>query len=287
METTMNETQWIHELLDSSGSAIGFRVREHLHHEQSEFQTIDVYESTDFGRLMALDDCWMVTQRDNFIYHEMLAHPALYSHAAPTNVAIIGGGDCGTLREVLKHACIESATQIDIDERVTRVSEQFFPELCSSNDDPRVSLLFEDGMAWIDRCEDGSRDLILVDSTDPVGLAEGLVSESFFRRCHRALSDQGIIGMQSESPLLHVDLLKTLRLRLANAGYTDIRHHLFPQPCYPSGWWCVTLACKSGQFADEPRREVDERMDCRYYNAAIHQASSVYPSFLRAAFDDE
>ncbi len=283
----MNETQWIHELLDSSGSAIGFRVREHLHHEQSDFQTIDVYESTDFGRLMALDGCWMVTQRENFIYHEMLAHPALYSLEAPNHVAIIGGGDCGTLSEVLKHDSVLSAIQIDIDERVTRVSEQFFPELCASNDDPRVSLLFEDGMAWIAGCDEGSQDVILVDSTDPVGLAEELVSETFFRQCHRALSDQGIIGMQSESPLLHVELLKTLRLRLANAGYSDIRHHLFPQPCYPSGWWCITLARKSGQFQDTPCRNVNERMECRYYNAAIHQASGVYPTYLRAAFDDE
>src|SRR5574338_1669805 len=116
----------------------------------------------------------MLTTRDNFLYHEMMTHPVLYTPAAPRNVAIIGGGDCGTLREVLRHPEVESVVQIDIDERVTRLAEKYFPELCESNADPRAKLLFDDGIQWMKDARRESIDLIIIDSTDPVGPAEGL-----------------------------------------------------------------------------------------------------------------
>ncbi len=277
----MNEQDWIEERFDASGSSIGFRVRRKLHEEQSDFQLIEIWESTDFGHLMALDGCWMLTGRENFIYHEMLAQPAINSITVPSRVAIIGGGDCGTLREVLKYPQVKQATQIEIDERVTRVSEQFFPELCVANDDPRAELLFEDGLAWIDTCEPGSQDLILVDSTDPVDMAEGLVSTDFFRACHQAIASGGVLGMQSESPLLHQSLLSDLRDRLKEAGFDSVRHFLFPQPCYPSGWWCVTLAGRQNSFSEYPCHELGDELENRYYNAAIHKASQQLPEFMR------
>src|SRR5690606_11377001 len=155
------------------------------------------------GRLMVIDGSIMLTQRDNFLYHEMMSHPALFTHPDPKRVVIIGGGDCGTLREVLKHASVESVVQIDIDERVTRLSERFFPELCSSNGDPRADLRFEDGIEWIKRAADGSIDVLIIDSTDPVGPAVGLFAVDFYRECCRALAANGVMVQQSESPLLH------------------------------------------------------------------------------------
>src|SRR5439155_10962993 len=120
-----------------------------LHEEQSAYQRIEIYQTETFGKLMTLDGLVMVTDRDNFIYHEMMSHPALYSHPCPTRVLIIGGGDCGTLREVLKHPTVELAEQVELDERVTRVAERFFPDLCESNRDPRARLHFADGIAWV------------------------------------------------------------------------------------------------------------------------------------------
>ena len=183
----MTDTTWHYENFERAGSAIGYRITRKLDEVQSPFQFIEIYESTDWGNLMLIDGAMMLTTRDNFLYHEMMSHPALFTHAAPKNVVIIGGGDCGTLREVLKHPGVEKAVQCDIDEQVTRMAEKWFPELCESNNDPRAELLFDDGIAYMKNCAPGSIDIVIVDSTDPVGPAEGLFNKSFYDSCFRAL----------------------------------------------------------------------------------------------------
>src|SRR5690606_38829437 len=124
------QDNWYIERFEPTGSAIGYRVEAKLDEVQSPFQKIEIYKTTDWGNLMLIDGAVMLTSRDNFLYHEMISHPALFTHGAPKRVVIIGGGDCGTLREVLKHPGVESATQCDIDEQVTRMAEKHFPELC-------------------------------------------------------------------------------------------------------------------------------------------------------------
>src|SRR5690606_10220828 len=126
----MTASDWLHEQFEPTGSSIGFRVTRKLDEVQSPFQKIEVWESTDWGNVMLIDGAMMVTTRDNFLYHEMMSHPALFTHPDPRRVVIIGGGDCGTLREVLRHPGVESAVQCDIDEQVTRMAEKYFPELC-------------------------------------------------------------------------------------------------------------------------------------------------------------
>ena len=280
----MKDDPWIHEHHEESGSAIGYRVKQTLHSEHSQYQRIDVYETAEFGHAMALDGCWMVTERDNFLYHEMMSHPALFTHPEPREVVIIGGGDCGTLREVLKHPTVSRAVQIELDERVTRVSEMYFPELTESNSDPRAELLFEDGIRWMEDSGPDSADVIIVDCTDPVGPAAGLYDVEFFRTCYRTLREGGILVQQSESPLYHVDLLAAMRERLPKAGFQSVRHLLFPQPCYPSGWWSATMARREGDFA-EFRRQAAAAIDTRYYNEAIHEAAAVLPNFLVEALE--
>ncbi len=173
---------------ESSGSSIGFRTHARLHAEQTPFQSIEIYDSTDWGKLMVIDGCMMLTTRDNFFYHEMISHPALFTHPRAKRVVIIGGGDCGTLREVLRHEAVESAVQVEIDERVTRLAEQYFPELCEANSDPRAQLIFDDGIKYMAECEAESVDVVIVDSTDPVGPAEGLFNAAFYSSCYKALS---------------------------------------------------------------------------------------------------
>ena len=164
---------WFYEHFEHSGSAIGFRVTGKVDEVQSPFQKIEIWDTTDWGKLMVIDGAIMLTTRDNFLYHEMMSHPVLFTHSNPKRVVIIGGGDCGTLREVLKHKEVEQAVQVDIDEQVTRMAEKHFPELCDANADPRAQLLFDDGIAYMKNAAPESVDVIIVDSTDPVGPAEG------------------------------------------------------------------------------------------------------------------
>ena len=226
----MTEPTWHYENFDTTGSAIGYRVTRKLDEVQSDFQKIEIFETTDWGNLMLIDGAVMLTTRDNFLYHEMMSHPALFTHAAPKHVVIIGGGDCGTLREVLKHPGVERAVQCDIDEQVTRMAEKWFPELCDSNDDARAQLLFDDGIAYMKNCEAGSVDVVIVDSTDPVGPAEGLFNKAFYESCHRALKDDGILVQQSESPLALLDLIRAMRTEMGKAGFDAFQTLPFPQP---------------------------------------------------------
>ena len=283
----MTTSQWFNEQHDYSGSSIGFRVTQRLHAEQTPFQHIEIWDSTDWGKLMVIDGCMMVTTRDNFFYHEMMSHPALFTHPRARRVVIIGGGDCGTLREVLKHDEVESAVQVEIDERVTRLAETYFPELCESNHDPRAQLLFIDGIKWMADCEPESLDIVIVDSTDPIGPAEGLFNEAFYRSCLKALRHGGILVQQSESPLAHLPLLKDIRKAMKGAGFQALRTLTFPQPCYPTGWWSATLARKGVDLEDFRERGAEmKQFPTQYYNAEIHKAALAMPEFLAREFGE-
>ncbi|NDY94284.1 polyamine aminopropyltransferase [Wenzhouxiangella limi] len=263
--------KWFTEVCKEAGSAISWGIDAHLAHETTDFQTIDVYRTTQWGNLMVIDGFVMLTSRDNFLYHEMLTHPALFSHPDPKQVVIIGGGDCGTLREVLGHQGVESVTQVEIDEQVTRLAEQHFPELCERNGDPRARLMFDDGLAYIKSIAAGSVDVIIVDSTDPIGPAEGLFGPGFIADCFAALAPGGILVQQSESPLLHQKLIGGIRANMEQAGFDDIRTLGFPQPCYPSGWWSATQARKGGTIeAVSPERFAASGIQTRYFNPGVH-----------------
>ena len=215
----------------------------------------------------------------------MMSHPALYNHQNPKDIAIVGGGDCGTLREVLKHGTVKTAIQIELDERVTRVSEEYFPELCESNNDPRATLLFEDAIAWMAKAEPNSLDVIILDTTDPVGQAKRLFEEPFYRNCLNVLREGGILVTQSESPLLTLDILVDLRVEMQKAEYTQVQTIQFPLATYPSGWWTATQARKGqkiGDFREQMARH--KPFATKYYNADIHKACSALPQFVLDAF---
>lgn len=262
---------WFSEFYQPDGVAMSWTTEAHLAHEVTDFQTIDIYQTTHWGHLMVIDGCVMLTSRDNFLYHEMLAHPALFSHPDPKTVLIIGGGDCGTLKEVLAHPGVGQATQVEIDEQVTRLSEKFFPELCERNHDTRAQLLFADGLAHIKSLTPSSVDVIIVDSTDPIGPAEGLFGPQFIKDCYAALSEGGVLAQQSESPLLHMPLIEGIAANMRDAGFSDSATLGFPQPCYPSGWWSATLAVKDGTLQPPSQDRFDQtHLSTRYYNPAIH-----------------
>jgi len=278
--------QWFVEKFASEGTSFGLLLQEKLHSEQTQYQTIDIYQTQTFGRLMALDGCVMVTDRDHYFYHEVMSHGALLRHPNPKTVAIIGGGDCGTLAQVLKHEDIECVYQVELDERVTRVSEEFFPELTSSNQDARARFLFEDGAAWIKSVAPGSLDVLIIDSTDPVGPAQVLFSEPFLADCFKALSDNGILIQQSESPLLHTEsVIVPLRESLKTVGFSTLKTLQFPQPAYPSGWWSATLGCK-GTMVDRAEAAIFDQLALMYLNQETYNATGALPAFMEKALNN-
>ena len=279
----MNSSQWFTEQVPSTGTAFSLKITQKLHEEQSDFQHLEIFETETFGNLMTIDGCTMVSTKDNFFYHEMITHPALFLHPNPKRVWIIGGGDCGTLREVLKHSGVEHVVQIDIDERVTRLAEIYFPELCESNNDPRADLKFIDGIKWVKEAGANSVDIIIVDSTDPVGPAEGLFGENFYRDCVACLSEDGLLVQQSESALLHLKLIVEMRDAMKNSGFSHLQTLFFPQCIYPSGWWSATVASKTElSFRQDDCN--NKSFDTVYYNTDIHHAAMAQPEFFKKAF---
>jgi len=272
------DDSWFSEGNEETGTGFSLKIKAKLYEEQTPFQFLEIYDTETFGKLMVLDGCTMVTTRDNFLYHEMMSHPALFTAPAPKRVLIIGGGDCGTLKEVLKHPGVELAQQIDIDEAVTRASEKYFPELCESNDDPRAELKFIDGIKWVADAAPGSYDVIIVDSTDPVGPALGLFSVAFYQNCFNALTEGGVLVQQSESPLTHQKLLKEMHEAFKEVGFASTKTLPFPQPIYPTGWWSCTLAVKGGNA--EAFREADSArrpFKTRYYSEGLHKGALASP----------
>jgi spermidine synthase len=279
----MNPSQWFTEQAPGAESAFSLKFKQKLHEEQSEYQFIEIYETEDFGNLMVIDGCTMVSTRDNFLYHEMMTHPVLFTHPDPKRVWIIGGGDCGTLKEVLKHPSVEQVVQIDIDERVTRLAEIYFPELCESNNDPRADLKFIDGIKWVKDAEPNSVDIIIVDSTDPAGPAEGLFSKEFYHDCFNCLSEHGMVVQQSESPLYHMKLIGEMRGAMSSAGFGHLQTLFFPQTIYPSGWWSATIAGKASLAKFRELDSANKNFDTTYYNVDIHKASLAQPEFFKKA----
>lgn len=281
MDIITDQKHWFSEKHTDSATAFSLEITQCLHEEQTAYQKIALFETKSFGNLMVIDDCIMLTQRDNFIYHEMMTHPALFNHPAPRHVVIVGGGDCGSLREVAKHKEVESITQIEIDQRVTELSLQFFPELCRANNDARVSFQFTDAIEWMQQAADASIDVIIVDSTDPIGPAEGLFQEAFYSDCARVLAADGILVQQSESPLVHwQSITQKMRSAMAIAGLEKQQTLFFPQPVYPTGWWSTTLASRNDLQLVRDRQSKAAEFDTDYYNYGIHLAASVLPNFI-------
>lgn len=263
---------------------MSLRVRRILHKEQSKFQDVLVFESTDYGNVLVLDGVIQCTERDEFSYQEMIAHLPLASHPKPERVLVIGGGDGGVLREVVKHDTVKEAILCDIDEAVPRVSKTYLPKMAAGFDHAKSKVHIGDGFAFLQKPENKAAfDVIITDSSDPVGPAEALFKPSFFQLLKEALKPGGHISTQGECQWLHLPLIRELRqstkqlFPVAEYAFTTI-------PTYPCGQiGFVVCSLEPGRDIRHPLREVP---NCNYYNSQTHVASFVLPEFSRRVIHD-
>ena len=271
-------------------SGIAFGVEDVLFSVESDYQQVRVLQTEGFGRLLTLDGLVMLTDRDEFVYHEMISHPALCLLDEPRRVLVVGGGDGGTVREVLRHQSIEHVDLVEIDQMVIDVSREFFPKVAAALDDPRLNIRVEDGAAFVRESDAGFYDLVIVDSTDPVGFAEALFGEEFYRDCHRILTDQGILVSQTESPFDEV-----FRASIGDANrflgslFSEVAQYLAFIPTYPFGMWSFTMASKQLHPVDDFDEEAATAAlapiidDLQYYHAGLHHAAFAHPLFVKRA----
>lgn len=264
--------------------SLSLRVTETLWREETPYQNLLVAQTAAFGRLLVLDGTVQLTERDEFFYHEMLAHVPLAAHPRPRRVLVIGGGDGGTVREIVRHRSVEHVDLVEIDEAVVRASRTYFPGLSAGLDDPRVTVHAEDGIAFVRRAAPQSYDVVLVDSTDPVGPAVGLFGAPFYASIARALGPDGIVAAQSESPLLNADLIGSLAAAMRTA-FRTVALYLCPVPTYPSGQWSFLAASQSATLA-EPQADRALPPGLRYYSPEVHRAAFVLPPYARALLGD-
>ncbi|KAL1978199.1 hypothetical protein VTN31DRAFT_1058 [Thermomyces dupontii] len=270
------------------GQAMTLKVKEVLHHEKSQYQDVLIFESTDHGTVLVLDNVIQCTERDEFSYQEMITHLAMMSHPNPKKVLVIGGGDGGVLREVVKHETVEEAILCDIDEAVIRLSKKYLPGMSIGFQHPNVKVHIGDGFKFLEQFEN-EFDVIITDSSDPEGPAESLFQKPYFELLNKALRDGGVITTQAENQWLHLSLIANLRkvcrevFPVAEYAYTSV-------PTYPSGQIGFMVCCKDpNRNVREPVRrwskEEEEKL-CRYYNAEMHRASFILPNFARKALGD-
>jgi spermidine synthase len=261
-----------------------FRISRLLHEEQTAYQHLEIYESPAFGRMLVLDGAVQTTEREEFIYHEMLVHPALCTHPAPKRVLIVGGGDGGALEEALKHP-LDRATLVEIDEAVVRTSRQYLPGVAGrAFDDPRASVVIGDGIAYA--AETPARfDVVLVDSTDPQGPATGLFSPDFYGTIARRLTPGGIVTVQSGSAIYQRDLIRSVR-RTLRPFFPIVRTYVAAVVEYPGTLWSFTLGSLGPDplaLAQDAIARRTEGFGLRYYTPDGHHAAFSPPPFLRDA----
>ncbi|MCY6958064.1 polyamine aminopropyltransferase [Clostridium brassicae] len=265
------------------------KVKKHIYSEKSDFQQIDVFETEEFGRLLTIDGLVMVTQKDEFIYHDMITHVAMATNPEIKSVLVIGAGDGGTVRELTRYSTIEKIDMVEIDEVVVKASKQYLPFTASKLDDPRVNLYFEDGIKFV-QGKDNMYDLILVDSTDPIGPGEGLFTTEFYTNCYRALTEKGILVNQNESPYYSQNAREMRRAHNKISKIFPIaKAYQYHMPTYPSGHWLFGFASK----ALDPIKDLDaERWNnlgikTKYYNTDIHVGAFALPTYVKEMLKNE
>jgi len=264
------------------------KVKEQLFNMQSEFQHISVLDTFEFGRVLTLDGFLMVTEKDEFIYHDMIVHVPMATNLEIKKVLVIGAGDGGAIRELTRYQSIEQIDMIEIDSMVVDVCRKYLPQTACKLDDPRVHIYFEDGLKFVRKMEN-QYDLIIVDSTDPFGPGEGLFTKEFYGNCYNALNEKGILVNQHESTYYdeYVNAMKRAHLRLTE---------LFPVaevyqahiPTYPSGHWLFGYASKHYDPLKDLQADKWNALGIKtkYYNTSLHLGAFALPNYVKEQLNE-
>jgi len=264
------------------------KVEEQLFKGQSDFQRIDVFKSEEFGTFFTLDGLMMVTEKDEFIYHDMIVRVPMATNPNIKNVLVIGAGDGGTVRELTRYKSIEKIDMVEIDKMVVDVCKEYLPQTASKLDDERVTLYFEDGLKFVRTVED-KYDLIIVDSTDPFGPGEGLFTKEFYGNCFKALKEDGILVNQHESPYYeeYAKSMKRAHKRIKES-FPICRVYQAHIPTYPSGHWLFGFASKKYDPINSERVEEWNNLGLKtkYYNTDLHKASFALPNYVKEMLEN-
>lgn len=259
------------------------KVDRHIYSKTSAFQRIDIMESNEFGKFLTLDSSMMLTEKDEFIYHEMMVHVAMAVNQEAKRILVIGGGDGGAVRELAKYGSIKEIHLVEIDEMVVEACKNWLPQTACRLDDPRVHIYYEDGLRFI-RGKADYYDLIIVDSTDPFGPGEGLYTKAFYGNCFKALTDKGILINQHESPYyqVHAESLQRASIHLKSC-FPITKFYQAHIPTYPTGYWLFGFASKHY----DPIEDFDEKkwneqgLLTEYYNTDLHKGAFALPNYIK------
>lgn len=257
--------------------AIKVKISQTMVSEQTDFQKLDMVETDEFGNMLILDGMVMTTVKDEFVYHEMVAHPALFTHPNPKHVLVVGGGDGGVIREVLKHSKVEKATLVEIDGKVIEYSKKYLPEIAGELNNPRVEVIVGDGFMHIHENKN-KYDVIMVDSTEPVGPAAPLFERGFYQGIFEALKEDGIFVAQTDNPWFKADLIQKVNKDVKEIF--PITHlYIANIPTYPSGMWTFTMGSKKHDPL-EVNTDAMPEIPTKYYTSKLHKAAFVLPRFV-------
>lgn len=259
------------------------RVKETIYSKKSNFQQIDIIDTYDFGRVLVIDGWTMITEKDEFIYHEMITHVPLMVNNDIKNVLVIGAGDGGTVRELTRFDTIGKIDMVELDEEVVIAAKKYLPFTSCKLDDPRVHLYFEDGIKFVEN-KVNMYDLIIVDSTDPIGPGEGLFTNEFYKNCYDALTEKGILVNQGESPYYDMNKREMQRANQKLKNLFPIAEvYQYVIPTYPSGYWFFGFASKALHPTKDFNPEYYKSLGFvdKYYNEDIHLASFALPNYVK------
>lgn len=283
---TQNRNVWFTERNEHIAMSLRHKG-DRLFGQQSDFQKVEIFDTYAYGRLLTLDGMVMTTEKDEYVYHEMISHVAMQTLDEPRRVLVIGGGDGGVIRELLRYPSLDEVVMVEIDRTVVDASKEFLPDIASQFDHPKLDLQIADGIQYVKEASDESFDLVIVDSTDPVGPGEGLFQAEFYREVHRILTPHGVMITQSESPRFNTKVFQEIfECYRSIFGKNHVHCYLAYIPTYPTGMWSFSYSSKDGRnpvesVQPESANSLVQQHDLKYYNAEIHRAAFALPGFVK------
>lgn len=264
------------------------KIKEHIFSSQSDFQKVDVLDTYEYGKLLTLDGLVMVTEKDEFVYHDMIVHISMAVNPNIKNVLVIGGGDGGTVRELVRYPSIQHVDMVEIDKMVVDVSRDFFPTISCALDNEKVNVLYEDGVKFV-KDKNNFYDLIIIDSTDPIGPGEGLFTTEFYNNCYNALTNEGILVNQNETPIydefFEVGISSNKKLKKM---FPVVEVYQASIPTYPGGYWLFNFASKKfdplNDLKDSEWNSLN--LKTKYYNTDLHKGAFALPNYVKEKFEN-